>query len=546
MRSFEASERGGQTVAAMPIHAGAPVPVAVLYCLAAASLLPCFHYSLNPDGVSYISIAEKYLRGEFLQAVNSFWSPLYSWLLLPLMAAGVEPIIAARLISILAGLAALAGAMRLAGRIGLDPGIRLAVLIGLAPAMLLFAFSCITPDLLATALLLWYFSSILDPGYARNRRAGLICGLLGGFAYLAKAYSFWFYLIHFPLMHLLHGMGTGPDDWKALRRNFLAGLAVFALLAGTWVGMLGLKYGRLTVSTAGTYNFARLHPDSYGSFYLNGLHPPPDSGAASIMEDPRDLPVGRWSPLESPRSFGHLLESMARNAYDIFLYMNRFTPLAAAVLLGAVLLIAAGGPGSQQRLAGLLATMLVYPSGYLVFIPQERYVWVLASLLAVAGGLLLQALLAAAPFRGRRPRVLALLFFVMSFMLLPARELPRIARDRTGEDIHRFAGQLASQPSIQGNFASDGEWGKSLILTYHLRSRYFGTASGQDEKSLGNLLDGHGIDYFLVWDSRRDLSGREDITRGVIPGLRVFPAGAGGPVAPVARAASDNGKAMKR
>ena len=35
----------------------------------------------DPDGVSYSDIAKAYLRGDWHNALNSYWSPLYSWLL---------------------------------------------------------------------------------------------------------------------------------------------------------------------------------------------------------------------------------------------------------------------------------------------------------------------------------------------------------------------------------------------------------------------------------------------------------------------------------
>jgi 4-amino-4-deoxy-L-arabinose transferase-like glycosyltransferase len=36
---------------------------------------------MNPDGVSYIDIADAYSRGEWPAALNSYWNPLYSWIL---------------------------------------------------------------------------------------------------------------------------------------------------------------------------------------------------------------------------------------------------------------------------------------------------------------------------------------------------------------------------------------------------------------------------------------------------------------------------------
>ena len=39
------------------------------------------HYLMNADAMSYIDIAEAYLRKDWHAAVNSYWSPLYSWLI---------------------------------------------------------------------------------------------------------------------------------------------------------------------------------------------------------------------------------------------------------------------------------------------------------------------------------------------------------------------------------------------------------------------------------------------------------------------------------
>lgn len=39
------------------------------------------HYLMNADAMSYVDIAEAYLRGDWSAAINSYWSPLYSWLI---------------------------------------------------------------------------------------------------------------------------------------------------------------------------------------------------------------------------------------------------------------------------------------------------------------------------------------------------------------------------------------------------------------------------------------------------------------------------------
>jgi hypothetical protein len=38
-------------------------------------------HSMNPDGLSYLGIADAYLRKDWHNALSAYWSPLYSWIL---------------------------------------------------------------------------------------------------------------------------------------------------------------------------------------------------------------------------------------------------------------------------------------------------------------------------------------------------------------------------------------------------------------------------------------------------------------------------------
>src|SRR5246127_2550012 len=40
-----------------------------------------YRYWIESDGVNYLDVANAYLRHDWSAAVNSYWSPLYSWLL---------------------------------------------------------------------------------------------------------------------------------------------------------------------------------------------------------------------------------------------------------------------------------------------------------------------------------------------------------------------------------------------------------------------------------------------------------------------------------
>lgn len=38
-------------------------------------------FSMDPDGISYLDVADRYAHGDWSHAINAYWSPLYSWLL---------------------------------------------------------------------------------------------------------------------------------------------------------------------------------------------------------------------------------------------------------------------------------------------------------------------------------------------------------------------------------------------------------------------------------------------------------------------------------
>src|SRR5947209_187208 len=38
-------------------------------------------FTMNPDGVSYLDIGDAYWRHDWHNAINAYWSPLYSWIL---------------------------------------------------------------------------------------------------------------------------------------------------------------------------------------------------------------------------------------------------------------------------------------------------------------------------------------------------------------------------------------------------------------------------------------------------------------------------------
>jgi hypothetical protein len=38
-------------------------------------------HAMNEDGISYLDMGDAFLRGDWSMAINTVWSPLYSWIL---------------------------------------------------------------------------------------------------------------------------------------------------------------------------------------------------------------------------------------------------------------------------------------------------------------------------------------------------------------------------------------------------------------------------------------------------------------------------------
>lgn len=254
-----------------------------------------FRFEMNPDGVHYLEIGDGVVRGEWSRLVNSYWSPLYPFLVGVVrraMAPSLEveaPIAhAVQLVAwVLGWIAVERLVIACAGVAGSDERGRDRLLLFGGSAYIWYGSEhlarIVTPDLLLTGLvLLATREAVLLVRGARGSALGL--GVLLGLAYLAKA-------VVFPVAAaalgtaILAGAGRGAGF-----RPLLAAGAGFSALALPWVAVLSLRYGRLTTGDAGRLNYG---------WYVNEWHGPDAEGprvitrAAGTAEPPSRFGVAR-------------------------------------------------------------------------------------------------------------------------------------------------------------------------------------------------------------------------------------------------------------
>ena len=229
-------------------------------------------YDIDPDTISYLDMADAYLRSDWTMALNGQWNPFYTWLLC-LMQLLVRPdtywefpaVMGLNFGIYMMGLSCLHMFLRQLARytatLAAQPGFEG---ITLVPPWVLFAFGyslyikntvpLITSegaDLCIANFVYLIFGLLLQTKMEPTRwRTCVLLGLMLGLGYLTKA-------IMFPLafVFLAISVSLGADLRKAFAKATLAFL-VFLVVSGPFIIALSQSRGRFTYSDTGTYNYA--------------------------------------------------------------------------------------------------------------------------------------------------------------------------------------------------------------------------------------------------------------------------------------------------
>ncbi|MDQ2866968.1 MAG: hypothetical protein M3R59_00915 [Verrucomicrobiota bacterium] len=341
---------------------GAPGILAIgltVYAIAVAIFSYLQRDYINSDFVAYATIAERVWHAP-ATSVSASWSPLFSWFMAPMLAAGIAERVAGRLVLILAGAIYVIAVHRFSH--GLRQTSRLVVATTTFCAVLhatLWATYLLDPDLIAAAFIFCYFLT-LQTQRTRWHFAG---GLAAALAYLAKAYLLPFFLVHVAISAVMRVI-----SWRAMAVS----LAGFFLLAAPWVGILSARQGHLVYSTAAASNYANVSPENFG-------HDPlwnPPLGRDYILHFSLSP---SWSPFQDPAHFWHQVQLSLKNLFDCVAQTIGWVGLAAVAFFARVFHLRRGGKfgagrdGRSERW-WLLVTVGVFAGGYLLVQVQPRYV----------------------------------------------------------------------------------------------------------------------------------------------------------------------------
>jgi hypothetical protein len=476
------------------------------YLALSLAMLTKFRYVIDPDVTSYISIAQKYLHRDFSHAINGHWSPLASWLAVPLLAMHVRPIMAFELMAILVGGVTLVGIHMLMAEIEVGENVRFVFLLSMVPLISLYALTEGNPDLLCLCLLIFYLYLLIGDGFSTNRYRGLTVGFLAGTAYLAKSYNFYFFLLHFTCLVGLIWYSSPPGSRRrTVLVNAFSGALVFILISSVWIGLLSHKFHHLTISTAGDYNFSYIRPGSPGHMVdTDGLLPPPNGTAYSAWEDPASIPKVAWSPLSSSRDFLYFIKNSAKNTAYYLQSLTKRPFLFLTIIFFLVWLVPFRIKHLGSKPFYLFLTVLLHPLGYLMLLFKERYVWLDYILLYILCAFIIFNLFHEVDVP--KIRKFALLGATCSYIaMVPMASFFYLISADTYINHMKNIYFLSRKISETENFRHEkiasqiDNWCDDLYLSYYLKARYYGKVKKNitDEKLRKKLLT-YKIDYYFV------------------------------------------------
>lgn len=369
----------------------------ITYFLFALIFGIAYKFKMNPDGISELRLAGYIAEGHFQQSVSAGYSPFNTWLTSLFISFGFDGLTAARLEVALCGAGLLFCGWLLALRFDLPQKIRFIALLTATPLIAFWTIQFISPDVLFAALTLCYLYLVTDPDILNKRRASFLCGIAGGFSYLAHHYALPFFLIHFPVMLLTRGYTDKKEEgfpWKKVFISWGKGIAALLIIASVWIGIVSSKYGHLIISPKGGIAHAIMGPkdkDRRHPYFVGGLFKPRDDYAIHIFEDPLDVKFESWSPFESKEYFMHQLHLIKDNAaYILNHFINKSPFFTYAFMIGflafipIVFILNISNKKKKFLYAWIIATFSIYCSGFLLLIarsPRRFYALMLVFLL---------------------------------------------------------------------------------------------------------------------------------------------------------------------
>jgi len=473
------------------------------FCILFAVTWPLYQYVSDLDAIGYMEVAHHYLKSEWKLAVNGFWNPLHSWLVLPLLKLGLNDWAAFKISNLFFSLGSLCMLYSLLNKFELSLWLKAAIQYSSIIMLLHYCYFELAADALLVFLLLIYFNLIKQDNFYTSYSKNILAGFIGALFYLNKSYGFPFFIFHFTVIHLLF------NRLKTVKQ-FAVGLLLFFVCIFPWLYALHWKYGEWMIA------FGKFNAHwQFGDAPLPGpiLHPPPHEGSSSVWEDPWHMRRDNLASASFVTLALHQIRVVLFNFQQWLKCIHELSFLASAILFLSGYMYFK--QQSKQWLY-LIVGMVLLPSGYLLLHLETRFIWATSFVFFIAGALLLQQLAAAVPLKKWQQLLVWLLFFG-SFLLEPVNLLKDQIHHH--KSIFETADKIKQQ-HIEGSFTSNQRVDECMVYAYLTHNPYFTIYKPTYAVTdfVKELKQNRVKYYFFYYTTQQD---KEEFSKGTIAALAV-------------------------
>lgn len=448
----------------------------LLYAILWFVLAPALGYNLDSDCVAYLTIAKRMAIGDYFGSVNGLWSPMNSALLAIFIRLGFDAWEMAKVLNFIFGAIVLIQSFLLFRFFAVKRNMLWLLLPSLAVAMAQFVYFQMFGDILQLIFVLFYLFIVL---IKREEGIGVMqaiySGVIMGLAFYAKAYSFFFFLVHFMVI-IFWFVYQNRMVWRKALVVYLVGISSAIIVMLPWTFALHHKYQVWSLNGfAGKLNMS-WYINSAKSFHssIKLLIPPTYNDSPSFWEDPY-LSQGA---LDSPFTSGHHFAKWVLRVFHtlivtVFCFQEiSFLGLALGLIALFYFFFQHKNHAITYRFFQvqlLICTIFILPLGYVMMHIETRYIWLNVTLLMLLGAIIIEEELIT--ISSKFVRRCCYLIFATSFMIFPIFQMENL-KDKN-KDLFDTAASL-NTASIKGRFTSNtNDAGRMWVIAYLTGSNYF-------------------------------------------------------------------------
>jgi hypothetical protein len=460
-------------------------------------LNPVLGYMLDSDCVAYLTLAERLAKGQYFQSINGLWSPLNGWMITPFIKSGVESWAIAKAMNFFIGAIVLVLSFLLTTRFVKNKTATYLFAIVFPIVLTYQVYFQMFGDVLQLIFLLGYILLFTSPNFFKSTIKVIIASVLMGIAYYAKAYSLFFFLIHFVAIVAWAFYQRQSTLAQSVKNILIAFVTIFIVIF-PWNYALHTKYKEWNfIGQSGKMNMSwNINSGKTFKPTYTLMIPPTYNDSPSFWEDPYLTQQNLSTPFSSVTHFVKWLARVVHSFVEAINCFQELTFFAFAILCFGVYYYFKTNKKpffeSDFMMQLIIMTILILPFGYLLMHIETRYIWANSILLWI----LAQQIMNQFKQLGKQQKLFLNILVAFSFVFFPVKNT--FALRQKNKDLFETAAQL-NQLKWHGKFTANvTDAGKMWVIAYLTKSSFYTIEkTNYSEQELIAEMKRYGVQYYF-------------------------------------------------